>query len=190
MLNDEASGWEGLSEAVKAQTVFEGVDWAAAADEQPIYDMLMQLHAENGAFSVDDARVRLNIKLGTQRQGGIIGVIRGETGLEASVGMVLDQWWYTEDWCLSERWNFVLPAFRKSDHAQRLIEFSKWCADRLSLPLMMGIISTQQTEAKLRLYRRFLTPVGGFFVYNMPGLKAVDPAAASVNPRYGKVDVQ
>lgn len=147
---------------------FSDVDFARPEDEDGIYELLMKLHTENGIFHVDETRVRQFIKLGTEQKLGMIGVIRGNGGIEASVGMTMDQWWYTLDWCLSERWNFVLPEHRKSTHAVRLIEFAKWCSDQLKVPLQMGIITTQQTEAKVRMYRRYLTPVGGLFMHNLP----------------------
>lgn len=145
--------------------VFDGIGFAQPEDEDDIFELLILLHSENGIFTVDEPKVREFIRQGTEKRGGIIGTIRGEERVEASVGLVLDQWWYSTDWCLSERWCFVHPDYRKTKHAQRLIEFAKWSADRLEVPLQMGIMSTSRTEAKERLYRRQLKHIGGYFMH-------------------------
>lgn len=141
------------------------VSAALPEDEDSIFQMLLGLHEENGIFQVDEGRVRSFIREATEHRGGVIGVIRGDSGLEASVGMTLDQWWYTTDWCLSERWLYVLPEFRRENHARRLVDYAKHCAATLTVPLQMGIMSTQRTAAKERLYARQLTPIGGLFMW-------------------------
>lgn len=156
-------------EAAALRSKPEGITLAQIGDEDEIFDHLLQLHEENGIFTVDELRVRDFIRQATERQGGLIAVIRGEE-VEASIGLVLDQWWYTLDWCWSERWCFVNPKYRRKNHARRLVEYGKWVADNTNLdgsvvPLQMGIISSTRTEAKERLYRRQLKPVGGYFMY-------------------------
>lgn len=147
---------------------FDGVRPAIPDDEDSIYKMLLLLHEENGVFSVSEPKVREFIRQATERRGGLIGIIQGEGGVEASVGLELQQWWYTDDWCLGEKWNFVLPDFRKSTHATKLIDWAKWSSDKLGVPLSMGIISTKQTAAKVRLYERRMTNVGAMFMANLP----------------------
>jgi N-acetylglutamate synthase-like GNAT family acetyltransferase len=148
---------------------FPGVRPAVPEDEEPIYQMLLKLHTENGLFPVAENKVREVIRTATERRYGLIGVIEGEKELEASVGLELSQWWYTDEWCLSEKWNFVLPQYRKSLHAQNLIEYAKWSARAMGVPLQMGIITTKQTEAKVRLYERRMQNVGALFMDNLPG---------------------
>ncbi len=146
---------------------FPGVSLARPEDEDEIYAMLLNLWEENGVFSVDEGKVRQFIRdttMQTNNVFGFIGLIRGEV-IEASVGLLLNQWWYTSEWVLSEHWCFVHSDHRRKNHARRLVDFAKWCADRFSVPLAMGIISTQRTEAKERLYRRKMTPVGGMFMH-------------------------
>lgn len=146
-------------------------------DEDAVFAMLLQLHDENGIFPVDEVRVREFIRGATGGTNhGLIGVIRGDAGLEASVGLVIDQWWYTLKYCLSERWVFVSPAARsrpefdrkrgEKGHATLLMEWAQWCAQQFRVPLQMGIMSTQRTEAKERLYRRKMTPVGSLFMWD------------------------
>ena len=60
------------------------------------------------------------------------------------------------------------PDHRQSEYANDLMDFGKWCAEQLSLPLHMGIISTHRVKAKVRLYQRKIPYVGGYFMHNIP----------------------
>jgi len=168
--------------------VHDGVTAAGPRDEDEIFEMLLGLHEENGLFSVDEERTRAFIRTAITPGGGIVGVIRGADGkLEASVGMTLDQWWYTSDWCLSERWVYVVPAARKRSfadkHASRLIDYAKWAAEQLGVPLQMGILSTTRTAAKEKMYGRKLTPVGALFMWSPDGeVRTGRPAATEKEP--------
>ncbi len=140
----------------------------SAEDEDAVFAMLLGLHEENGLFTVDEDKVRGVIREATEQRGGIIGVIRGAEGLEASIGLAVEQWWYTNDWCVSERWVYVVPAARRKNHAKKLIDYARWCAESLGVPLECGIMSTNRTAAKERLYERKLTPIGRYFMW-VPG---------------------
>lgn len=149
---------------------FSGVRLASIEDIDSIFDFLIELHYENGMFKMNSKKVMLQLQTmldPVKGNPGIIGVIDGQNGLEASIGMTIDKWWYTDENSLNEKWNFVHPKHRKTTHAKRLIEFAKWCSEVTGNPLLMGIISTEKTEAKIRLYRRQLDFVGGFFSYGL-----------------------
>ncbi len=147
---------------------FSGVRLATQADEGPIFDLLVMLYEENALFQMASAKVRATIEHATRGKGGLIGLIDGKTGPEGSVGMAIEQFWYSDQSVLVEHWNFVHPKHRKTTHAKRLIEFAKWCSDRLELPLVMGIMSSVRTEAKVRLYRRQMPLLGAFFGHGLP----------------------
>lgn len=144
---------------------FQGVRMATPEDEQAIFKLLCLAQKENGIFSISERKVREFIRIATERKGGIIGVIEGKHYIEGCILLTLESWWYTDEWSLGERCNFVHPNHRKSDHAKKLIEFAKWVADEMKLSLEMGVISNQRTEAKVRLYRRQLPYAGAFFIY-------------------------
>lgn len=146
---------------------FKGVRLAVPEDEDALYKMLCLNHKENGIYPMNESKVREFIRHATQRQGGMIGVIEGENYLEGSVGLTLETWWYTDRWSIGERWNFVHPNHRRTDHAKKLIKFAKWVADNMKLDLEMGVMSNERTEAKVRLYRRQLPCVGAFFLYKV-----------------------
>lgn len=156
------------------------VNFATTEDEDGLWQLLLGLHRENGIFEVDEERVREFIQTATRRQGGVIGLIRGPEGLEGTIGMCLDQWWYTLDWCLSERWCYVHHDHRRTSHAQKLIAWAKGCAESLGVPLQMGIMSTKDTEAKERLYGRKMSRVGGLYMW-APGGQPVTTGRGYAN---------
>lgn len=86
--------------------------------------------------------------------------------LRGMIFMTIGQLWYSDQWVLEELFSYVPPEFRRSDYAKDLIDFAKKQADELSLKLMIGILSNERTEAKVRLYTRKLgPPAGAYFVY-------------------------
>ena len=143
---------------------------AMPADEPDILTMCQELHAENGIFAMDDARVREWIGKAIQKRGGILGLIGPVGAVEAIGFLMITCMEYSTELYLSEQFNFVRPVFRKSgSHARALIEWAKGCADELKLKLLIGVISSQRTEAKVRLYRRVLgEPAGAWFIYPRP----------------------
>lgn len=146
---------------------------AGPADADSLFNLCCSLWEENGLFKMSEVKVRRFIECATdpnsRRQNdpiSIIGVI-GEPGkIEASLALAVVQNWYSDDWHVEELWNFVRPDKRKSCHAKSLIEYSKKTAQELGLPLMIGILSADRTEGKIRMYSRQLgAPSGAYFVW-------------------------
>lgn len=159
---------------------------AIPRDEDQIYTILSQeLFIENSTSGLSERKSREWIRGALAGQNyGIIGVIEEGGEIAGCIGLNLCTYWYSDDWHAEEYWNFVRGNFRKSinsdvkrsNYAHDLIEFAKWYAEYMQLFLMIGIISTKRTEAKCRMYRRILTPVGQFFMHNIivatgPGIK-------------------
>lgn len=136
-------------------------------DEDGIMELCHLLHQENGMFQMDDDLVREMLGRAFRKEDGIIGVI-GEAGkLEGSIFMLISRFWYSHQKHLEELWTFVHPEHRRSAHAKTLIGFAKRCSDELAIPLNIGVLSTERTQAKLRLYERQLgAPAGAFFFHN------------------------
>lgn len=159
----------------------ESVKIATAGFEDAIYDLLTGpggLYDENALFPMSKPKVLETIKYGCARHNGklgspggpqgMIGLIQHDGKVVGSIGMAFSQFWYTEAWHLSEYWNFVHADHRHTEYASDLIDFGKWCAEQLSIPLHMGIISTHRVKAKVRLYQRKIRYMGGYFMHNLP----------------------
>jgi GNAT superfamily N-acetyltransferase len=97
---------------------------------------------------------------------GIIGPVGGK--VEGAVLLSMGELWYSKEIILEEKVIYVDPEYRsaKGGRARKLAEFTKMTADRLGVPLAIGVLSTSRTEAKIRLYERvFGSPAGVYFLY-------------------------
>lgn len=138
---------------------------AKPEDEAAVFELCRILHKENGQFPMDDGLVRDALHKAFNKQGAILGLIGEQDKLEGMIYLSIDRYWYTRHPHLGEVFNFVHPDHRKSDHAKALIEFAKACATPAA-PLVIGVISNDRTEAKVRLYERRLgKSAGAFFIY-------------------------
>lgn len=140
---------------------------AHPTDADGISELLHEMHAETGMGRLDEDRVRYTIATGIARQGGVVGVVRGDDGhIEASIGLFIGNNWYSQDPHLFDLWAYVGVPYRKSTHAKSLIGFAKSAATTLNLPLMMTVIANGQTARKERLFERQLPKAGSLFLFN------------------------
>ena len=139
---------------------------ATRADEADLMKLCRELHADNGIFKFDDGMVSTMLNRAFNREGGIIGVIDGKKEIAGAIYMLLSSFWYSHDNHIEELFNFIRPPYRKSNYGLSLIEFAKDCADKIGIPLVIGVLTSKRMEAKVRLYHKLLgMPAGAFFVY-------------------------
>lgn len=134
-------------------------------------ELCLELHSENGAFPISTDKVRALLRGALtpeiDQRKGLIGVVGERGAIQGSICLEVDALWYTQQHCLLELWNHVLPQHRNSTNSSDLIAFAKSMADHFGLELMIGVLSTVRTEAKVRLYRKQLgEPAGAFFKYS------------------------
>jgi len=134
---------------------------------KPLMEMCVRLHEENGiGHRMDPNRVLAVIEKAVANKQGWIGVIGDNGRIEGSICLLINQMWYSDQWCIEEFWNYVLPEYRQSDNAKQLIRCAKWVSDEMGMPMLISILSNIRTEAKIRMYRRELgEPAGAFFLY-------------------------
>ncbi|MEI6412424.1 MAG: hypothetical protein WCR52_23735 [Bacteroidota bacterium] len=135
-------------------------------DKEKIIELLKIMHSEYDLFPLDERELEDTIDRMINKTGGVIGVIKSGDRIEALIGLFLDKMWYSKQWFLSEVFTFVHQDFRRSTRAKHLINYAKECAEKMNLPLLMGITSNIRTEAKMKLYERQLDKMGSFFVHN------------------------
>lgn len=139
---------------------------AVPADEPDLMALCHELHEDNAQFAMSDLKVEAMMKRAFNGGGAIIGAIGPIGKVEGAILLLIDTFWYTDDWSLHEIFNFVRPQYRKSTYAKDLINFGKRCSDELAIPLAIGVVSNIRTRAKMGLYERQLgPPVGGYFLY-------------------------
>jgi hypothetical protein len=144
---------------------------ATGDEEEDIFRLCRELHDENGYyFKFSEAKVRENLRRAFNKRGAMIPVIGPKGAIEALGYVSIEQFAWSDDWHLSEWFNYVLPDFRRSQHAKTLLQWEKGAADQMGIVLFIGVVSNIRLAAKLRLYRRILGAEGE---YGQPG-KDVD----------------
>ncbi len=139
---------------------------ASPEDEEEVMRLLTLMHAESGMLMLDEARAREMFRRAFHRRGAVLGLIGPPGDIKAMIFLLISNFWYTSQYHLEELFNFVRPDCRKSNYARRMIAFAQTCADETKLPLVIGVLTNQRMEGKVRLYRRNLGyPKGAFFVY-------------------------
>jgi hypothetical protein len=142
-------------------------------DEAEIWRLFRLAHKEAGLYSLSEEKVSKFLQpVLFAREGGVIGVI-GKKPLEAIVMLVLGSPWYSSDPSMDDCLSFVDPEHRNSNHAKALIEYAKTVVDGIrqvhpDFKMTMGIVSTERTWAKVRLFSQQLTPIGVYFAYPPP----------------------
>ena len=136
-------------------------------------DVMMELATlacdENGFVDPDPIRLLNELWPALNREKGIVGMvgIPGEKP-QGAILLRICHVWYSDDEILEERAVFIHPDFRaaKGGRARKLCEFSKQVSDELGIPLTIGVMSSQRTAGKVRMYERiFGPPSGAYFLY-------------------------
>lgn len=161
-------------------TVISIVRPAILADEAELWRLFHLHHEENSLFTLSEPKVQFYLdrvlrpeKIGKNDPGprGIIGVIGSTFHLEGAIMLVLGSTWYSDDITMDDCMNFVDPAHRQSNHARTLISYAKNMVDQVrnahaNFRMIVGVVSTHRTAAKVRLYEQMLgTPLGAYFMY-------------------------
>ena len=144
---------------------------ATYGDEDKLFKFIEAGHSESALYPMSPYKVNQYIDEAIARTRPIIiGIIDSPTKNEiaASMCIVYEQLWYTDEWHLAELWNNVRPDYRKTNYAKDLIQFGKWVSDTAAKALNIGIVTTERMEAKIRMYRRQrLQQTGAYFIYNI-----------------------
>ena len=144
--------------------------WVGGPDDvHDIMDLAMQACDENGFVEPNPVRLLAEIWPALNREKGIVGLV-GVPGQKPQGAILLriGNIWYSDQEILEERAVFIHPDFRsaKGGRARKLCDFSKKVADELGMPLSIGVLSSDRTEGKVRMYERiFGKPSGAYFLY-------------------------
>lgn len=142
---------------------------ATQDDMDSIMELALSACAENGFLNPNPVRLASEIWPALCQDHGICGVIGTPNGIvEGAVLLRIGQMWYSDAQIVEEKAIFIHPEYRsaKGGRARKLCEFSKKVADSLGIPLIIGVLSNNRTEAKVRMYeRQFGKPSGAFFLY-------------------------
>jgi hypothetical protein len=129
-------------------------------------DLALLCCSENGVARPNKLKLLDDIWPALNRYDGIVGVIGKKGGmLEGIVLLRIGCLWYSDVPIIEEKAVFVHPKYRsaKGGRARKLCEFSKQVAVGLGYPLVIGVLSTKQTKAKVRMYDRVFGPAAGAY---------------------------
>ena len=137
-------------------------------DMDSMMAIAMAATEENGLNDPNPIKLLSEIWSSLNLHHGIVGIIgEPDRQIEAAILLRAESLWYADTLSLVERAIFVHPDFRsaKGGRGARLVEFAIQAANTLELPLVIGILSSQRTEAKVRMYRRILgEPSGAYWI--------------------------
>lgn len=150
-------------------------------DMDSIMSLALAACDENGFLNPNPLKLAKEIYPALAQASGLVGIIspKGEKP-EGAILLRIGEMWYADQPVVEERAIFIDPKFRqaKGGRAKKLCEFGKSVADKLNMPLIIGVLSNHRTEAKVRMYKRiFGEPAGAFFLYNARTGLAVKEAA-------------
>ena len=162
---------------------------ATPNDATELWRLTLQANKENALRTLAPERINwmMNralypelIPLGDMGPRGVIGVIGQEGALEGLVFLLIGQFWYSNEKHLEELIVFVDPMHRRSHHAKAMIRWMKQQVDYTGLPLLTGVLSRENVDRKLALYKRLLgDPIGAFFFVTPKGTSLPLAVAAS-----------
>ena len=147
-----------------------GVRKALTADYGRLLQFAATQYQECALQPPSNAKVAEIVRRCVTMDGALAGVIDGEGGIEASVGLTVEQFDYSEERHLRVKWLGVHPHFRRTNHASRLMDFVKWCQENIGspnekLPVFMDILTQDALQAKMHLYLRSVPQVGASFAW-------------------------
>ena len=125
-----------------------------------------ELYEENalqaGDNDMDEDAIRQAVEAAILHGNGILAVI-GKDPIEALTLMQFHKYWYKKNFHLQELFVFCRAPYRRSRNTKVLLEFNKAAALKLGIPLLIGAVSNERTEQKLRLYQRVYGKPAGFY---------------------------
>lgn len=160
-----------------------GVRVGTPQDVHDIMELALSASTENGFTRANPAKMLNEIYASLALNRGVMGII-GEPGqpAEGAVLLRIGEMWYSTDPVVEEKAIFIRPEFRtdtgdrssnRMGRHRRLCTFSKRVANGLGIPLIIGVLSHNRTEGKIRLYEREFGPcAGAFFLYGAETGKA------------------
>lgn len=101
-----------------------------------------------------------------RKAGGVALIVRGDKGIEASMGLMIEQPPLSSRKRLRPLWNCVLPEARITGHAKSLMLRAREIADSLKRDILLVEFTPDQENGKVKLAGRHMIPAGHVFRYS------------------------
>lgn len=146
-------------------------------DADALFDMALFLTHEDALQPVSETKLRALVQRCVTMDNAIAGIIDGPDGIEGTVGLVVDQFPYSEADHLAALWIGTSQAYRDritkqrqrnyapedAGLATRLLRFAKWASDQMDVPLVISVLTAGDLKAKLTSYQRQTPQIGAIF---------------------------
>lgn len=139
---------------------------AEVQDFWAVMGLLEAMHDENGIGTLDLDKVAAEVERLCDH--GVVLIAETAEGVFAgTLALEPQEWWYSKNGFLGDRWFYVHPERRGGGFAARLIQAAHRVADYNGVPLVMGVLSPVEPERKTALFTRAgMKPLGGTFIYD------------------------
>lgn len=146
----------------------QNIRFGVPADENVIIELMDAAFEEQPIFPLNKAKMRDRVRECLTLKSGFVALTTNDDGKPVGYLLaIVSAFWYTDAHIVEELSNFVHPDYRTSgSRGRHLIEFAKWFAEQMDLPLIFSILSTQRLAAKTRLYQRQGKLAGAVFIHN------------------------
>lgn len=137
---------------------------AGPDDLAALTESATMLIGEGALQEVSAAKIAALVARCVDRDRAIAGIIDGPDGIEASIGMTIESYAYSDAEHLSVAWLGVHPEHREHQpHGAKLMEFAAWAQAVMGVPLFMELSTLEELKAKLHLMIRQAPQVGARF---------------------------
>lgn len=134
----------------------------AEPDDGPaIFHLLLAMHAEVALAQLNEGKVARTVAYVIEHGVGIVGERDGE--VVATAGLILDDWWYSDQQLLRDLWMYVRAEDRRSNAAEGLLRHVRKAAELWGLPLVLSVFGSTESDRKIKWMSRRLRMQGGFF---------------------------
>lgn len=144
------------------------------SDQDDVFDLLEQMHEENGRYSLNEEKVYGAIAhvLDT----GLLLIMRQRGKPVGTCALTVCEPWYSQERHLGDMWFYISPEFRSHRTFNALLNACIMSAKQNKVPLQIDLNSTIDTERKENLFSRHadqimrayeFRPVGGTFNVRM-----------------------
>jgi GNAT superfamily N-acetyltransferase len=139
------------------------VGFAAINDYDDLLRFLFEVKDEVDEGRAEEDLIAALVKDFTHRVGGIALIIRGDSGIEASLGIKIERPMLSRSHYLRSVWNVVLPEARLTGHARSLLIAARQFADEIGRPILLEEWTPQIDAPKARLVSRHFKTAGAIF---------------------------
>jgi GNAT superfamily N-acetyltransferase len=143
----------------------QGIRKAGIHDLLPLIGSASIILGESALQALSPEKVAALVQRCVEFDRALAGIISGPTGIEASIGLVIESFDYSDEQHLSVKWLGVHPEFQRKNHGATLMSFAKWAQEMVGVPLFMGLSTLEALQAKLHLFVRSAPQVGALFSF-------------------------